>query len=1411
MRPTGRSRHGQAVEAQVRRMRNSGSVSPARRSGGGRAWALLVGFTMTAAGLVAATGTPVGAAGGQALAFDGQAARVEVPDHPGLRPPVMTLEAWVKPTAAKHAFITGKNAWALGVAPAYHGVMFRWVLGVDGILRYADSPPLPLNRWYAVAGTYDGMTMRLFVNGQAVKTQTYPGTVVQDSNLFRIGSLGASNDFFEGLVDEVRLSNVVRYGPEGYVVRRTPFTPDAHTIGLWHLDEGTGTTTADASGNGHNGTLWHGPAWTTDSPFTPPETTPPVVTNRTVTKVTTTTAQVSWRTDEAATSIVEWGTTTAYGSWRQDTALVTRHGMSIGGLTPNTTYHYRIITRDAWLNETVTADGTFTTAADPSDDPQVLGSWGPLMSWPSVAVHLVPLHTGEFLVWDAWEIPSWPKVWDPVTDSWTLLSNPYGLFCSGVVQLPDGKILIAGGHAGAGVGIAVTFIFDPVTRTFTQVDDMAYARWYPGATKLGDGRAVLISGNIDEATLATTPEVFDPATNTWTSLTGISTDDMPTTILYPAAFTRPDGKVAVIAPSSGITRTLDVDAQTYESLPSTWQTGGTPAQYRPGKLLISGGGEVGRLDESSGQSMAGTQLIDLTQPNPTWRTTSSMEFGRAIHMLTVLADGTVMAIGGNHTNNLEAVEGPVVTELWDPATETWSRLAPMAHPRMYHSTSALLPDGRVLVAGGGRLGVAVNYLDAQIYSPPYLFKGPRPEITDAPAAAAYGDAVTVGTPQAADIASVNLINLATSTHNLDQEQRFVPLSFTKLAGQLTVQIPSNRNVAPPGYYMLNVVDSNGVPSVARIVHLSGPDGGDTTAPQVEVTEPADGATLTGTATLAAEASDDVGVVGVTFKVDGNPVGPPVTTAPFSATWNTTTVADGTYTVTAEARDAAGNVGTSEPVTVTVANGPPDTTPPVISDVSAEGVSGTSAVITWTTDEPADGQVEYGTTPAYGQMSPLSPSRVTEHSVAIAGLSPGTTYHFRVRSRDASGNLAVSEDFTFTTNESTALFCAITTPEVGAQLQGVVPIHVIAEGGDGGITSVQVRIDDQDLGPPLTAPPWTVQWDTRSVTNGEHTITAVARDASGQTRASDPVTVTVTNADPVFVADSTTTDFGTGSHAGTYVAKLEDGEVMVAPTLGEEFEGSAVPPPFTTTAWQTGGTAEVAGGALRVDGARVRASSGYPPGRWIEFSATFVKGAANQDVGFGSNNGGRPWAVFGTRGGGRLWARSAVSSTVATETDLGTTYLDGPHLFRIAWTATEVVFSVDGVVVATHTTAPGQHLRPLVSDRKVGGPRLTVHWLQMGPGVSSGTFTSRVFDAGAAGARWGPIDWNAHLPSGSAFSVAVRTGETPSPDGSWGPWTEVAKGQDFGSIGRYAQYRVTLARGTGGASPIWRDVMIRAVP
>ena len=195
---------------------------------------------------------------------------------------------------------------------------------------------------------------------------------------------------------------------------------------------------------------------------------------------------------------------------------------------------------------------------------------------------------------------------------------------------------------------------------------------------------------------------------------------------------------------------------------------------------------------------------------------------------------------------------------------------------------------------------------------------------------------------------------------------------------------------------------------------------DTTSPTVAVTAPAAGTTVTSTVGVSGSATDNVGVAGVQFKVDGGNLGAEVTTPPYAVTWNTTTTADGAHVLTAVARDAAGNMATSAEVTVTVANAvananpqPIDVTSPVISKVSLS-VTSSGATIGWTTNEPSDTQMEYGLTGSYGSLAPLNTALVTSHSQVINGLAPNTWYHFRMRSRDAAGNLGVSGDYKFKT-------------------------------------------------------------------------------------------------------------------------------------------------------------------------------------------------------------------------------------------------------------------------------------------------------------------------------------------------------------------------------------------------------------
>lgn len=189
---------------------------------------------------------------------------------------------------------------------------------------------------------------------------------------------------------------------------------------------------------------------------------------------------------------------------------------------------------------------------------------------------------------------------------------------------------------------------------------------------------------------------------------------------------------------------------------------------------------------------------------------------------------------------------------------------------------------------------------------------------------------------------------------------------------------------------------------------------DTTAPTISLTAPAAGTIVTSTVAISGSAADNIGVAGVQFRLDGANLGAEVATPPYTAKWNTTTTPNGVHVLTAVARDAAGNKATSAGLTVTVANaGAIDGIAPAISGMSLS-VTASGATVGWTTNEPSDTQVEYGVTRSYGTRAPLNPTLGRLHSQTISGLAPNTVYHFRMRSRDAAGNLGVSRDFRFRT-------------------------------------------------------------------------------------------------------------------------------------------------------------------------------------------------------------------------------------------------------------------------------------------------------------------------------------------------------------------------------------------------------------
>jgi hypothetical protein len=287
-------------------------------------------------------------------------------------------------------------------------------------------------------------------------------------------------------------------------------------------------------------------------------------------------------------------------------------------------------------------------------------------------------------------------------------------------------------------------------------------------------------------------------------------------------------------------------------------------------------------------------------------------------------------------------------------------------------------------------------------------------------------------------------------------------------------------------------------------------------------------------------------------------------------------------------------------------------------------------------------------------------------------------------------------------------------------------------------------------------------------------------------------------------ETTTADFSAGAQSSTYVSETENGEVILNPTRGAEFGGTSVPGPWFVTAWQTGGTSIVSQGVITLDGARAGTDNQFGAGRTVEFVATF-SGQANQNAGFGGNFNTRPWAAFGTLTGGGLYARSSVSSTNETNTLIPGSWLGSPHLYRIDWTSTTITFWIDGVQVAQHARAITSNMRPLASDRTNGGGNLVVNWMRMSPYSASGTFTSRVLDAGSV-QRWNTVNWLSAPPAGTTLVVSARTGNTATPGATWSAFIPIpTSGSSVNVQARYLQYRVQMTRTNAATTPQLREI------
>jgi hypothetical protein len=493
-----------------------------------------------------------------------------------------------------------------------------------------------------------------------------------------------------------------------------------------------------------------------------------------------------------------------------------------------------------------------------------VGSWQ-LLSYqsPILPIHAALLRTGNVFFFAGssnnptrLESPGNSVVWNVSNGTFSSQAAPtdssglpVDIFCAGQSFRSDGRLMIAGGTlkydtSGPFKGATAAFLFNPTNQQLRQVASMNSGRWYPTVLTLGNGRIFALSGLDINGNLSVKPEIYSSSAGWRAFSQQTSYFD-----LYAHLFLLATGQIfysgAYFSSSNGVTpRLLNLPGNFNQAIAET-SVGALPEPDSAGqaasillppaqdqKVMVIGGGD------SSGNATKRVSIIDLKQSNPSYGNTQQPPqptFARMHHNAVLLPDRTVFVCNGSAQSE-NGSQAARTAEIYDPINNTWTVAATAQIVRLYHSIALLLPDGRVLAAGGNprRLNecdssgnlpgsnpvIPCEEKRLEIYSPPYISSSTRPVINNAPQSASYNSTFTIQTPQAANIQWVSLIKPMATTHGLDTEQRLVDLPITARNGSsLTVSVTNNRNIAPAGYYMLFISDNSRVPSVARWIRL----------------------------------------------------------------------------------------------------------------------------------------------------------------------------------------------------------------------------------------------------------------------------------------------------------------------------------------------------------------------------------------------------------------------------------------------------------------------------------------------------------------------------------------------------------------------------------------------------------------
>ncbi len=470
--------------------------------------------------------------------------------------------------------------------------------------------------------------------------------------------------------------------------------------------------------------------------------------------------------------------------------------------------------------------------------------WSGLTTLPITPISTANLPDGRVLFWSAEDRfgfgtdlgRTYTVVYNPADNQITerLVSETgHDMFCPGTSLLSDGRLLVNGGLSSG-----KTSIFDSVANTWTTGAAMNIPRAYNASTPLADGSVLTLGGSWAGGVGNKHGEIWSAASG-WQRLSGVPIDPMlsvdPTRNFGMDShfWLLPSGNGRVLHAGPGMAMNW-IDTRGNGAVKSAGTRGddefsisGNTVMFDAGKILKTGGGP----GYDNVNANANSYVIDTSTGSAVVRKINSMAYRRAFQNSVVLPNGQVVIVGGQTLAvGFSDANAVLVPELFDPVTEAFVPMAPIAVPRNYHSFAVLLPDGRVLSGGGGLCGngCAANHSDFQTLSPPYLFNADgsaavRPALLTAPRTAAHGSTIRIASDSALSTAAI--VRLSSTTHTVNNDQRRLSLVMRSVGNNnYDIDIPSNPGWAVPGEYMLFVMNANGTPSVSKTIRIAAPNG-----------------------------------------------------------------------------------------------------------------------------------------------------------------------------------------------------------------------------------------------------------------------------------------------------------------------------------------------------------------------------------------------------------------------------------------------------------------------------------------------------------------------------------------------------------------------------------------------------------